>query len=130
MPFDLAKSLASVPEDQRPSVVQRLELVYAAQRRLGMEPRNDSQLTWKYAVGELEEDDVPSAIASELVIVDALYKNTEYGTIVEDTMREVADHIKKKYRLSWTDAWEITRFYVPSMLKLYCAKRIPSSSEA
>ncbi len=37
-------------------------------------------------------------------------------------MREVAHHMKHKYRLSWTDAWEITRFYAPTMLKLYCIK--------
>lgn len=125
MGFDLTKSLALLDPERQPEVTQKIELIHAAQRLLGMEPRNDSQLTWNYANGELdEEDDVPSAIAKELVIVDTIYKKTNYGAIVEDVMREIAFFLKKKYRINWSDAWETTRFYGPTMLKLYCYKNM------
>ena len=125
MPFDLANSLASLEEDRKAEVMQRLELVHAAQRRMGMEPRNDSQLTWNYAIGKLDEEDAPSTIANELFVVDNIFRTTNYSSIVEDVMREVAHHMKQKYRLTWTDAWEMTRFYAPTMLKLYCMKEAP-----
>lgn len=129
MPFDLANSLASLPENRRREVSQKLEMVYAAQRRLGMEPRNDSQLTWNYATDVLD-DDVPSAIANELLIVDRIFAMTPYSRIVEYVLRGIAQHVKYKYRLSWTDAWEITRFYGPLMTKLYCFKKVGSTSVA
>ena len=128
MPFDLAKSVTLLPEERQPRVKQRIELVVAAQRRLGMEPRNDSQLTWSYAIGALDDDHVPSAIANELLTVDLIFNTTPYATIIEDALREIAHHIKYKYKLSWTDTWDITRFYGPSMLKLYCYNQRASSS--
>ena len=64
----------------------------------------------------------PSTIAKELIAVDYIFKNTNYGNIVEDVMREVAGHFRAKYKLNWNETWEITKFYVPDMLKLYCLK--------
>ena len=122
MGFDLPQMIRSLPPDVRELAQQRMEWVHTAQRQLGMEPRNDSILTYKYAIGELEDDDVPSAIAKELVFVDRLYKQTSYGRILEDVLRGIADHIRRKYKLSWTDTWDITRFYGATMLKLYCAR--------
>ena len=76
---------------------------------IGMEPEINSQLTLKYAIGEII--DVPSAIANELFVVDRIFKNTRYIHIIEHVMRVVALNIKETYRLSWTDAWDITRFH-------------------
>ena len=120
MGFNLQTALNAVPPEQRDVVNSRIELVHSAQRRLGMEPRNDSQLTFRYGIDDLEDDDIPSAIANELVVVDKIYNTSSYPLIVEDVLRELADHIKHRYRLSWTDTWEIVRFYGPTMLKLYC----------
>ena len=122
MPFDLTEALNTLPATEREHVSNKIELVHNAQRRLGMEPRNDSQLTFNYACGLLEEDDVPSTIASELVIVDKIFKETEYAAIIEDVLREIAHHFKFKYNLSWSDTWEMVRFYGPTMLKLHCIK--------
>lgn len=104
--------------------LERVEWVHSAQRERGMEPRNDSILTYKYAMEELDDDDddVPSSIAAELVFVDRLYKTTNYGRLLEDVLRGIADSMKRKYKLSWNDTWEIVRFYGPTMLKLYCFK--------
>ena len=67
--------------------------------------------------------DVPSSIANELVFVDMICKKTTYCAIIEYAMRIIAFKIKRKYNnLTWTDTWDITRFYVPSMLKLYCIR--------
>lgn len=122
MPFDLTAAVAALPEEERSVVQTKIELVQNAQRRLGMEPRNDSSLTFNYARGLLEEDDVPSSVANELVIVDRIHRDTNYSLIIEDVLREIADHIRRKYRLPWVDAWDIVRFYGPTMLKLYCVK--------
>ena len=105
--------------------MQRVEWVHSAQRQYGMDPRNDSILTYKYAIGE-NEDDVPSAIAAELVFVDKLYKQTPYGRLLEDVLRGIADSMKRKYNLPWNETWEIVRFYGPTMLKLYCLKHSDS----
>ena len=122
MPFDLTEAIEALSSTEREIALERVEWVHSAQRQRGMEPRNDSILTYKYAIGELEEDDVPSTIAAELVFVDKLYKHTNYGRIVEDVLRGIADAMKRKYNLSWNDTWDIVRFYGPTMLKLYCLK--------
>lgn len=122
MVFSIASELTKVDAENIDTVRSRIQLVHAAQRRIGMEPRDDSVLTFRYGAGGLEEEDVPSAIASELYIVDRLYKHTEYGNLLEEVLRGLAHHIKHKYRLPWTDTWEIVRFYGPTMCKLYCSK--------
>ena len=121
--FSISKELSKYDSEQRKSVEKRIELVHLAQRRLGMEPRDDSLLTYKYACGELEEDGyVPSSVANELYIVDSLYQTTQYGTLIEDVLREIASIVKKKYKISWDDTWTIVRFYGPTMLKMYCSR--------
>lgn len=122
--FDLAASLDALPLDEQVSARARVSQVHAAQRLQGMQPRNDSLLTFRYAVGEIE--DIPSAIANELVIVDKIHKNTRYCELIEHVMRIIAFKLKTKYNMTWTDAWTVTRFYVPSMLKFYCIKTTPN----
>ena len=119
MKFNLAEQSKNLTNDQ----LERIELVKKEQLKLGMTPRNDSILTYNFAT-----DNVPDylnkaeTVAQELVIVDYIYNNTNYATIIEDVMREVAGHIRYKYRLDWNTTWEIVRFYVPDMLKLYCIR--------
>ena len=122
MVFSLTSRLSQLPIEQREVASKRIEMIHNAQRRLGMEPRDDSQLTYNYAIGILNDDEVPSAIANELVVVDRIYRTTEYGTLVEDVLREIAAHIRRKYRLPWTTTWDIVRFYGPTLFKLYCIK--------
>ena len=125
MVFSVNAELAKLPSDTREEVSRKIDLVHAAQRRLGMEPRDDSSLTFNYAAGHLEDDEtlLPSTVANELFIVDHIHKTTNYAGIIEDVMREVAEDLWVKYRLSWSDTWEVVRFYVPTMLKLYCIKK-------
>ena len=119
--FDLCAAIDAVPVNEQAVVRQRVNQIHAAQRLRGMEPRNDSVLTYKYGVGEIE--DVPSAIANELVVVDQIHKGTKYCELVEHVMRKIALSLKNMYNLTWTEAWAVTRMYGPSMLKLYCIKR-------
>ena len=127
MPFNLTEAVNALPADERTCALNKIDLVRNAQRLLGMEPRNDSQLTFNYACGLLEEDDVPSAIANELVIVDKIYQSSPYAYIIEDVLREIAEHFKKKYGLPWPETWEMVRFYGPTMLKMYCIKTMQIS---
>lgn len=120
--FSLRRALETLPNDERTAASARVAMVHAAQERLGMEPRDDSILTFKYATNQLEDEDVPSAIASELFIVDRIHKETPYSSIIEDVLRDMADFVRRKYRLDWTTTWQIVRFYGPTMLKLYCVK--------
>lgn len=128
MPFDLTTSIDALSPTKREFALQRVGWVQSAQRQLGMEPRSDSILTYKYAIGDCEDDDVPSSIAAELVLVDELYKQTDYGRLLEDVLRGIAHSMKLKYKLSWTETWEIVRFYGPTMLKLYCFKNSDMAS--
>ena len=128
MVFSVNAAIENLPPDAREDAIQKVELVHAAQRRLGMEPRDDSYLTFNYACGELDRDDssayVPSTIANELFIVDRIHKETTYSHILEDAMREIAHVIRAQYRLDWVTTWEIVRFYGPTLIKLYCFKRL------
>tara|TARA_B100000214_G_C23968698_1_gene628996 strand:+ start:1665 stop:2018 length:354 start_codon:yes stop_codon:yes gene_type:complete len=109
---------------------ERINEVVIYQKKFGMEPRTDSYLTKKYANKESEY--TAEEVAKELVCVDYIYKNTLYGEFSEDYMRHLANLIKNKYRLTWTETWEIVRFYGPISLKLMCLmsakERIPNFS--
>ena len=122
MPFDIDTALAELPVEKRVIAEQRVASVHAAQRLKGMEPRKDSQLTFRYATDDSSAD-LPSSIANELVFVDMICQKTSYCAIIEYVMRIIAFKIKRKHtNLTWTDTWDITRFYVPSMLKLHCVR--------
>ena len=125
--FSIAQKLNSLPEAERALAERRIRMVHAAQQRIGMMPRDDSQLTYKYAIGELE-DDVPSSIANELMLVDKLHKETQYAHILEPALRELASVVKNTHRITWTETWSIVRFYGPTMLKLYCARSISDAA--
>jgi hypothetical protein len=96
----------------------RINQVTNLQKKYGMEPRDDSILTKKFANGNTTL--TAEEVAKELVCVDFIYKNTLYGEFIEDYMRELASLIKCKYKLSWDDTWELARFYGPTSLKLMC----------
>lgn len=109
--------MSSLSSDQ----LARVEEVRSEQMRLGMQPRNDSILTYNFAIQKIDEHlNDATKVAQELYHVDYIYKNTEYASIVEDVMREIARLVHFKYKLDWNTAWEIVRFYVPDMLKMYC----------
>lgn len=120
--FSITQKLQCLPEDKRERATQRIRQIHTAQQRIGMIPRDDSVLTFKYAIEDPEVDDVPSSIANELYIVDMLYQKTSYGRILEPALREIAAYVKRRYRIPWGDVWNIVRFFGPTMLKLYCAK--------
>ena len=105
----------------------RFNAVVEEQHRLGMAPRTDSRLTIQYARGTCDPIySTASVVAQELVLVDFVFRETLYGEIVEDVMRAVAHRLKKTYRrASWHDVWDVTKFYVPTMLKLYCLMSTP-----
>lgn len=104
---------------------QRREAVHAAQRRMGMEPRDDSALTERFAAGEADpEYATPEEVAHELCVVDHIYRTTLYGEVIEDVMRGVAHRLREETgrRLPWGEVWRIVRFYVPTMLKVHCLR--------
>lgn len=101
---------------------RRRDAVVCAQRRLGMSPRADSQLTNRYAAGTCDpEYDTAEAVAEELVVVHHIYMTTLYGDIIEEVMRQIARWLKRRYRrVTWTQIWQIVRVHVPTMLKVHC----------
>ena len=119
MTFNIQTHLENMTPDQ----LERMEHVKRHQRQYNMEPRDDSILTYNYACGNIPDYlDNPKVIADELIIVDYIHKNSMYGRIIQDVMREIAAILKYKYKLNWNTTWELTRFYVPDMLKLYCMR--------
>lgn len=57
-------------------------------------------------------------VARELMATDFIYKNTLYGEVIEDFMREVAMNLREMHNISWTATWTIVRAYAPMALKL------------
>ncbi len=110
---------------------QRVNKVMEYQKKFGMEPRTDSYLTKMY--GNQETEYSAEEVAKELVCVDYIFKNTLYGEFQEDYMRELAKLVKNKYMISWTDAWDIVKYYGPISLKLMCLisakEKIPNFSK-
>lgn len=120
MKFNIAEHIADLTDEQK----VKIDEVYECQKKIGMSPRADSLLTYNYAIGNVPDYlDNAESVANELVAVDYIFKNTNYSAIIEDVMREVAHNLKYKYHLDWNSTWEMTRFYVPDMLKLYCVKK-------
>ena len=108
--------------------------VHDYQRKLNMEPRNDSKLTERFANGTLEGDWTVEKVAKELVAVEYIFKKTLYGELQEEYMRIVAKKLRNMYKLNWTDTWAIVRFYAPDALKLQCllatGQKIPEALDA
>lgn len=120
MGFNLAEHMKDLNENQ----LKKIEIVRENQKKLGMTPRNDSILTYNFAIGDVPDYlNDPDRVAEELVMVNYIHEKTNYANIIEDVMREIANHIHFKYKLDWNSTWDIVRFYVPDMLKLYCVKK-------
>lgn len=101
---------------------ERRSKVHEWQRYYGMEPRSDSTLTDQYAAGKF--DAPPDAVARELMATHFIYQQTLYGEVIEEFMRSVANRLHREHAgLSWTQTWEIVKFYAPIGLKLLCLER-------
>lgn len=125
MVFSVSRAIDELDDDKQQRAKARLSMVHQEQYRLGMTPRDDSRLSFAYAIGDAEENDsTPQCIANELYVVDHIYKKTDYAFLLEAVMRAIALHIRKKYRLTWTTTWDVTKFYVPSMMKMYCLHKL------
>jgi hypothetical protein len=115
----------------------RIDMVRAWQRHYGMEPRDDSRLTWLFADGLVA---MPAdMVARELLATDYIYKRTLYGELIQSFLRRVADALRTEHpKLSWKATWDIVRFYGPIALKLMCVAatgeripdRMPADAEA
>lgn len=98
--------------------------IHELQKKVGMNPREDSRLTRQYAEGCADPEFASvQDVVHELYIVDGIFRTTLYGEVIEDVMRRVADQLRERYRVTWTVAWDIVRFYVPTMLKLHMLRR-------
>lgn len=111
--------------------MERMHEVHEWQRFYQMEPRDDSRLTVLFCSGKLPSTWTADGVARELMATDFIYKNTLYGELIEEFMREVAARIRQTYNLSWDETWNIVRFYAPAALKLLslerCGLSIPQS---
>ena len=116
--FDIYQKLSELPECIRKPTEDRINEVHEQQRRMGMTPRTDSELTWKYAMCDI--DDTSENVANELVFVDEIFKKTRYTLIEHDALRLLAHDIRRKYKLGWKDTWNIAARYGPTVLKMQC----------
>ena len=118
--------------DGRESDAQNLlAILHDWQRFYGMHPRPvaESRLTKLYL--ERKVGWPVEMIARELVATHFIYQTTLYGEVIEEFMREVAQYVKKTYKIPWGDVWRIVRIYAPPALKLIMLRntgqRIPES---
>ena len=122
MKFSINQELANKSQIEQNRISKLIDNVTTLQLKNNMIARDDSLLTWKFATGQLPQATAVD-VAKELVAVDLIYKNTSYSSIIEDTMRLVANHLVFEKKLPWGDAWMLTRKYIPDMLKLYCLEK-------
>ena len=88
-----------------------------------MEPRSDSKLTDLWLEGGAPEFSCEAEVARELMATDYIYKTTLYPDVIEDYLRLVASKLKRQHpKLTWTQTWQIVRFYGPISLKIMCLK--------
>ena len=118
MVFNIDHAVSIFDDDEKKKVIDRINEVKNEQLKLNMTPRSDSQLTFNYGIGKTNLN--PKQIAHELYLVNFIFENTNYSTLLEEVMREVSLHLRFRYGLSWDETWDLTKFYVPTMLKLYC----------
>ena len=121
MVFSIAYELSKLDEPLRSNVSEQIQMVQSKQREKGMEPRDDSKLTFQFATNNT--DFSLDEITNELVLHDAIFRNTEYGDHIEELMRYFANYIVTNYKLHWGDTYKIVRTYVPQMYKLHCAQK-------
>ena len=108
---------------------RRLESLHEWQVYYKMVPRDDSRLTQRFVSGELLWP--VDVVARELMATDFIFKNTLYGEVVEEYMRRMAERLRAIHGLTWTDTWNIVKFYGPLSLKLLmllqCNVQIPQT---
>ena len=121
MVFNIDHVVSIFDDDKKKKVIDRINEVKNEQLKLNMTPRSDSQLTFNYGIGKTNLS--PKQIAHELYLVNFIFENTNYSTLLEEVMREVSLYFRFRYALSWNETWDLTKFYVPTMLKLYCLKK-------
>ena len=118
MPFSIEREMAALSPSAARRARTTLDGLHAKLVSAGLSPRDDSRLSYMFATGQISDE--IDTVVHELVVVDAIHRHTAYGEVIEEVMREVASRCHQKYRLSWSDTWDMVRFYVPSMLKLHC----------
>lgn len=79
--------------------------------------RPDSKYATKFVDGETTGV-TEEQVAHELACVQYLYASTTYGPRVEGRMREMANDLKSRYQISWTDVWSIVRELGPAIVKI------------
>jgi hypothetical protein len=87
--------------------------------------RDDSRLAFLYCVSQI--DPSPEALAdvlSEMAFMQWISEATQYQTVCQIAMREVATCAKRQYGIrDWKVVWAIVREYVPDLVKYTLVKQ-------
>ena len=129
--FSISKELVKCTEEQKAVLERRIESITTLQRKNGMEPRDDSLLTWTHVCQEESlscdavnvqktYDTCATVVVKELLAVDYIYKNSDYKALLERTMRTAAANLVHEHGVQWGDAYALCRKYITPMMKLYC----------
>jgi hypothetical protein len=118
--FSLARELQGCSEMQRMLFEMRIRDIASRQRQNGMEPRDDSMLTWKHINQFPQSHPSDIDVAKELVAVHFIHNHTAYRNINEAMMRSFAGDLVQNHNFFWGDAYQLARKYVPDMVKLFC----------
>ena len=98
--------------------------IHDLQRIRGMEPRHDSRLTEQFVNGVCDPVyQTVHDVVDELVMVDRIHRTTLYPDVIEEVLRDLALCVRKKTNLSWTQTWDVVKFYGPTLLKLHMIRR-------
>jgi hypothetical protein len=96
-----------------------------------MDVRHDSRLAWLYATQQGYGQSMGAAEAAlDMIAIQYIYEHTEYGALVQSSLRAIADWCKEQYPLvPWPKVWEIVTDTCVAPCKIEALLRAEASED-
>ena len=117
--FEIKKLASTLSQEYITTLQVNLSyLSHVAYIRYGgrFQVRDDSRLAFMWAKSQcgLSAEEV----VDELYFVDQLYSDARFKDDVETNMRRIAEALKNRYKLTWSETWDLTKKYGSDLLKI------------
>jgi len=128
MSFSAAASVAELPQEASERYGERsARLAAFMAAAYGREPRDDSQLAFRWSSGGLDGWTM-EVVAHEMACMQTIHEASPYHATCESVMREMAGALHAA-GLPWTEAWTRVRRYGAPLVKLAammtCESQLP-----
>jgi hypothetical protein len=127
--FSIEKRLAEQRPGRREYIQGRIVRLQGALKNCTppLTVRDDSSLAWGFAasVGDASKMRFQT-IVDEIATMQVLYRDTGYNDILQNDMKIVAEHMKKKYpNVPWKILWTIMREHFVPLAKIQAVLDTP-----